>query len=124
MRKIIAPCCVALLLSACARPMTICGTTYDSYGLLNSDDKKNPEIECDIVWGNVFWGVVMFEPVIAPIYFFGFSRFEPVGPKPTFDEEDLGWFVCFEGSWERLHVGSEQPTLIVGQKVLIMIEGL
>ena len=46
-----------------------------------------------------------------------------VGEKAELEEEDLGWFVCFEGSWERLHVGEEQPTLRVGQKVEITIEG-
>lgn len=40
------------------------------------------------------------------------------------DTEDLGWFVCFEGSWERLHLGHEKPTLCKGQKVEITIQGL
>lgn len=40
------------------------------------------------------------------------------------ETEDLGWFVCFEGSWERLHLGWERPTLTKGQQVEITIEGL
>ena len=31
--------------------------------------------------GNVVWSVLLVETVIAPIYFLGFSLFEPVGPK-------------------------------------------
>jgi hypothetical protein len=47
-----------------------------------------------------------------------------VGGQAILEEEDLGWFVCFEGSWERLHMGAVQPNLVVGQKVEIIIRGL
>lgn len=57
------------------------GVEYDTYGLLNQDDKKNPDIHYEVIWGNVIWGFVLAETIIAPIYFFGFSLFEPVGPK-------------------------------------------
>ena len=84
MRRLVSIVCVATLLislSACARPLTICGVTYDSYGLINQDDKKNPEIEYHVVWGNIVWGAVLAETIVAPIYFFGFSLFEPIGTK-------------------------------------------
>ena len=82
MRRSIAIALVAgLLLSGCARDMEICGATYTSYGLLNQDDRKNPDIEYRLVWGNVIWGAILVETVVAPIYFFGFSIFEPVGKK-------------------------------------------
>ena len=71
----------SIALAGCARPKTICGVEYGSYGLLDADDKKNPDVEYEVVWGNVFWGVVLLESVIAPIYFAGFSLFQPVGPK-------------------------------------------
>jgi len=32
-----------------------------------------------MIWGNIIWGVILFVTVIAPIYFFGFSMFEPIG---------------------------------------------
>jgi hypothetical protein len=47
-----------------------------------------------------------------------------VGDNVLQDTEDLGWFVCFEGSWERLHLGRERPALHEGQTVEITIEGL
>ena len=79
MRKIILTICtLSLLLSACARPLRVGSTTYDSYGLL-TQDQKNPKIAYAVVWGNVFWGVFLVETIIAPIYFFGFSLFEPIG---------------------------------------------
>ncbi len=67
--------------TGCADKKTINGTTYGSYGLLNQDNKKDPNVEYEVVWGNVFWGAIFCETFIAPIYFFGFSLFEPVGPK-------------------------------------------
>ncbi len=73
----------SLLLTGCGKVKTIDGITYDTYGLLNEDGKKNPDIQYEAIWGNVFWGVVLFETIIAPIYFFGFSLFEPVGKKPV-----------------------------------------
>ena len=63
--------------------MTICGVTYDSYGMLNQDDKKNPDIQYEIVWGNVIWAALLVETVIFPIYFFGFSIMQPIGKKPV-----------------------------------------
>lgn len=75
------------LLVGCGDHKTINGVTYDTYGLLNSDDKKNPNIQYEIIWGNVIWGALLFETIIAPIYFFGFSCFEPVGKKPEIKGE-------------------------------------
>lgn len=72
---------LSLCLLACAQRKTIDGVTYDTYGLLSADEKRNPDIQYEIVWGNVFWSIVLFETAIAPIYFFGFSIFEPVAKK-------------------------------------------
>lgn len=79
--RAIAILATALLLAGCAQPRTVCGIEYGSYGLLNADDKKNPDVEYEVVWGNVVWSIVLMETVIAPIYFGGFSLFQPVGPK-------------------------------------------
>lgn len=70
-------------LFGCADPKTINGVTYDTYGLLNADDKKNPNISYKVSIGNVVWSVILVETVIAPIYFIGFSLYEPVGVKRT-----------------------------------------
>lgn len=72
---------LATFISSCASPKTIDNITYDTYGLLNADDKKNPDVRYEVCWGNVFWGVIFIETIIAPIYFFGFSLFEPAGKK-------------------------------------------
>lgn len=72
---------MSLFLTACADTKNIDGITYDTYGLLNDDEKKNPDIEYDIVWGNLVWSVILCKLIIPPIYFIGFSMFEPVGKK-------------------------------------------
>lgn len=47
-----------------------------------------------------------------------------VGDDVKQEIEDLGYFVCFEGSWERLHIGNIKPDLEEGQPVEITIRGL
>jgi len=74
-------CVFSFFLFGCGNTKVINGVEYDTYGLINADKKKNPEIEYEVIWGNVIWGAVLVETIIAPIYFFGFSLFEPVGPK-------------------------------------------
>ncbi len=79
MKGIIAVALAAVIsLSGCARDFTKDGKTFSSYGLLNPD-QRNPKLAYRTIWGNVFWGGVLVETVIVPIYFFGFSIFEPVG---------------------------------------------
>lgn len=62
---------------SCGQSKDINGITYDTYGLLTTE-KEDYNIRYKVIWGNVFWGVVLFETIISPIYFFGFSIFEPV----------------------------------------------
>ncbi len=52
-------CLVGLLgnVFGCADTKVINGVEYDTYGLLNKDDKKNPTIQYELVWGNIVWGV-------------------------------------------------------------------
>ncbi len=54
---------------------------FDTYGLFNQNDKKNPKIRYRLIIGNVVWSVILVETIIAPIYFLGFSLYEPVGLK-------------------------------------------
>ena len=65
-------------LYGCGDNKVINGTEYTTYGLLNEKDKRNSNIEYEVIWGNVIWGCLLFETIVAPIYFFGFSLFEPI----------------------------------------------
>jgi len=77
-KKIIVILLLSVFLFGCSKTKVIHGVEYDTYGLFNSEEKKNPNIVYEIVWGNVFWGIVGFESIIAPIYFFGFDVCQPV----------------------------------------------
>jgi len=72
---------VLSVLWGCADDFVVDGKKYETYGLFNKDEVCNPDVEYQVVWGNVIWGALLFETAIAPIYFFGFSIFEPVGFK-------------------------------------------
>ena len=64
----------------CGSDKTINGQLYTTHGLFNKDE-ASPNIRYKMIVGNVIWGVILFEMVWAPIYFFGFSMYEPVGVK-------------------------------------------
>lgn len=70
-----------LVIIGCGETKKIDNITYDTYGILNIADKKNDNIEYNLIIGNVIWGIVLVETIIAPVYFFGFSLYEPVGVK-------------------------------------------
>ena len=72
---------IGILFSGCADRKVIGSVEYDTYGLFDKNDKENPEIAYSVSWGNVFWGVVLIETILAPIYFFGYALFEPDGYK-------------------------------------------
>ncbi len=78
MTKFVCLAAALLALSGCADSKTICGVEYESYGLINRDDKRAENIKYEIVTGNVIWSVVLFETTIAPLYFIGFSLYQPV----------------------------------------------
>lgn len=71
-----AACIIAGLLG-CADNKEIDGTEYESYGLINKDELKDPGVRYSLAWGNIIWGCLLVETIIAPVYFFGFSLWEP-----------------------------------------------
>lgn len=82
MKKLVAILMLVLMASVgCASNKVIDGVEYGTYGLFSPDEDKNPNIKYRLVWGNIIWGVILVETVVAPIYFFGFSIWEPVGKK-------------------------------------------
>ena len=84
MKKIIVVCLIIFFSFAfigCGEIKTIDGVTYDIYGLANSGEKRNPDIEYKIIIGNVIWSCVLVETIVAPIYFLGFSLYEPICKK-------------------------------------------
>lgn len=67
-----------MLLAACtAEEKTINNVTYGTYGLVNKDEMRNPNIQYELSG----WSIILVETIVAPIYFIGWDLYEPVGPK-------------------------------------------
>jgi len=64
--------------TGCGDTKRIDGITYDTYGLINKSEKRNPDIKYRLIIGNVVWSIILVETVLAPVYFIGFSMYEPI----------------------------------------------
>ena len=78
--------CMMFLVSACGDSKVIPtekngNVRYGTYGLLTENTDKNPDIEYKIIVGNVVWSIILIESIVFPVYFIGFSMYEPVGVK-------------------------------------------
>lgn len=85
MKKIIASLAALAFLGACAESRTMGGTRYEPYGIFTQDNR----VECvdyDASFGNIVWGILLVQTIIAPVYFFGFALYEPVGMRPDCDQ--------------------------------------
>lgn len=74
---------LAVWLTGCGSNKYIDGVDYETHGLFNKEESKNPDIQYKLVWGNIIWGALLCETIVAPIYFYGFSMWEPVRKKPA-----------------------------------------
>ena len=66
-----------IALSGCGDTKVINNVEYDTYGLLNKKDNRNPNIKYRLIIGNIVWSCILVETIFAPIYFIGFSLYEP-----------------------------------------------
>ncbi len=119
-KKLIVIVLVILTLTGCADSWTYEGVTYESYGFINKENVKDSKIEYRIITGNVVWGVILCETLAFPVYFFGFSLYEPIGLKKDkmrdefweklkTNQRDFGWF--FRNYVERFNIDREYNTL-------------
>ena len=83
MKKFIIAMLVSVMLAGCGDPMFHAGKEYPTYGLFNELEKKSAKMCYEIIPGNVVWSIILVETIIAPIYFVGFSLFEPTRPKTS-----------------------------------------
>ncbi len=54
---------------------------YEPYGWIDFNEKKNPNVEYEIVYGNIVWSVIFSASLLIPVILTGFYLYEPVGPK-------------------------------------------
>lgn len=83
MKRTISMLCVALILMlsvACGDGRTINGEYHDTYGLF-SQNEKDPDVCYTTIAGNVVWAIILVETIVAPVYFIGFSLYEPNDDK-------------------------------------------
>ena len=64
--------------TACGDNKWIDKKEYGTYGLFNESNMKNPNIKYHLIIGNIVWSIILVETIIAPIYFLGFSLYEPI----------------------------------------------
>ncbi len=72
---------IMFVTTGCGQPKVINGVKYETYGLLNESTSKNENIEYKLSVGNVVWSILLCETVVMPVYFIGFSIYNPVGVK-------------------------------------------
>lgn len=83
MKNLLIICALCLSLTGCNNHKTIDGVDYDVFGVLNQDEKKNPDIEYKMSVGSIVAGVLLSETIIVPLYVALVDLWEPVGKKPS-----------------------------------------
>lgn len=81
MKKIISALIIgifSLSLFGCGHPKEIDGKKIPTYGLFNFQTKKVDNIKYEISMGNVIWSIILCETIIAPVYFIGYSIYNPI----------------------------------------------
>ena len=71
---------LALTLSACGVPIDYNGKHYPTVGIANPQDRSD-HMCYELSIGNVVWSFILVETVIAPVYFVGWSLWNPIGSK-------------------------------------------
>jgi hypothetical protein len=70
-----------LTVSACGEPKVIDGVKYDTVGLFTD---KNPNIHYEVSVGNVVWSVILIESIAFPVFFIGWSIYNPACKKADY----------------------------------------
>lgn len=83
MRSLLLLASLCLCLTGCNNHKVIDGVDYDVFGVLNQDEKKNPDIEYKMSVGSIVAAVLLSETIIVPIYVVLIDLWEPIGKKPT-----------------------------------------
>ena len=69
---------LCLFCAGCASDRKIGGMWHETTGLATRDT-EHPCVHYKFVVGNLIWSIILIETIIAPVYFLGWSLYEPVG---------------------------------------------
>ncbi len=72
---------IGALVSACSTSQEPAAKIYSSYGPLNAGKYQSKNVCYETSGWSIFLGIVLFETIVAPIYFFGYSLYNPVRMK-------------------------------------------
>lgn len=78
---------LSIVLSGCGHSMRTSDKEYPTYGLFNESTDGSKNVCYKISAGNIFWSIVLVETIIAPIYFIGFSLYNPVRMKKDANDQ-------------------------------------
>ena len=86
MKKLVVVMLILSLVSlSCGDTKVIEGKKYDTFGIFCLN-KQNPDIEYGLIIGNVIWSVILIQTIVFPLYFIGWSIYEPIGLKATYEK--------------------------------------
>ena len=71
---------ICMAFAGCASSKQINGKWYDTEGLATLDNKDEC-VHYEFVVGNLIWSIILLETIIMPVYFLGWSIYEPIGEK-------------------------------------------
>jgi len=83
MRKFLIIFALALSLISCGNDKTIDNKNYQTFGIVNQDIARDPNIVYEISAGSVIWGIILSETIIVPVYIIGWDLWQPVRAKST-----------------------------------------
>ena len=74
------------MLSACGRPATLQpigkpAREYPTVGIFSSASARSDHICYEVSIGNIIWSILLIETVVMPVYFVGWSLYNPVSVK-------------------------------------------
>lgn len=82
---------LGVLLAGCGRPQYLGSGAeqkyYPTYGLFNDVSSRSKNVCYETSVGNVIWSILLFETVVFPVYFIGWSLFNPVRLKHGADDQ-------------------------------------
>jgi starvation-inducible outer membrane lipoprotein len=82
---------LSLLLTACSNPQELGEGSqrrlYQTYGVFNESSIRSKRACYEVSMGNVVWSIILIETIIAPVYFVGWSLYNPTRLKHGPDDE-------------------------------------
>lgn len=80
MKKLFVLILILFFFAGCATEKKIDGTWFGTTGLA-TEHEKHPCVHYRFVVGNLIWSIILIQTVVAPVYFIGWSLYEPVEEK-------------------------------------------